>query len=249
MNAIIVDDEQHNIENLKHLLQRHCSDIKIVATADNIQDALPRINSAKPDIIFLDIQLGNETGFELLKQLPQRDFEVIFVTAYDHYGIQAVKFAALDYILKPIDTHELIAAVEKASQKINNKKANTRLDFLIEYVRQGARSPSKIALPQQNEIRYIEINSIVRCEANNTYTWFYLDNKEKILVSKPLKEFEELLTPHGFLRTHQTHLINPAFVKSLQKSDGGFLLMQDGEKIPISKTKKETVKIALGKNI
>lgn len=247
ISAIIVDDEQHNIENLKTLLAKNCSKVIVVGEADNVNSANELINAVKADIVFLDIQMGEETGFDLLTRLPNRNFEVIFVTAYSEHGIRAIKFAALDYILKPVDVNELKAAVQKAEEKISQRKKNTQLDFLMEYVQKKESQPAKIALPQQNEIRYIDIANIVRCEANNTYTWFHLDDKEKILVSKPLKEYDELLGQYGFVRCHQTHLINPRFIKSLSKTDGGILLLQNGEKIPVSKSKKEIVKLALAK--
>lgn len=248
MNAIIVDDEPHNIENLQILLQRHCPDLHVIATADNMDQALNMINTQQPDVVFLDIILGKQTGFDLLAQLTRRDFEVIFVTAYDQYGVRAVKSAALDYLLKPVDISDLKTAVDKASEKIKQKKKNTQLDFLMDYITQKDKAPAKVALPLRNEVRYIEVNNIVRCEATNSYTWFYLTSKEKILVSKSLKEYDDLLTTQGFIRCHQSHLVNLSFVKSLLREDSGVLLMHDGEKIPISKAKKEMVKQALLKS-
>lgn len=246
MTAIIVDDELHNIENLSSILNKVCAEITICGTADTIADAGKLIANRNPDIVFLDIQMGKETGFDLLKAIPQRNFEVIFVTAYDKYGIQAVKYAALDYLLKPIDADELKLAVEKARQKIASKNNNRQLDFLMDYIRQNEK-PAKIALPQQNEIRYVNVSDIIRCEANNAYTYFFLSGGNKMLISKPLKEYEELLSPHGFIRAHQSHLVNSSFVKSLLKEDGGILLMNDGTKIPVSKARKEFVKEKLGK--
>ncbi|MBO9682942.1 MAG: response regulator transcription factor, partial [Flavisolibacter sp.] len=236
MKAVIVDDEKHNIENLQTIISNHCHDVTIVGASDNLPGAIKLIEEQKPDVIFLDIQMGEATGFDLLKAIRVRNFEVIFVTAFDKYGIQAVKFAALDYILKPIDATELVAAVAKANEKIASRQNNKQLDFLMDYLRQSDK-PVKIALPQQHELRYVVISDIVRCEAQNTYTWFFLANNDKVLVSKPLKEYDELLSLHGFIRCHQTHLINPVFVKSFLKEDGGSLLMNNGTKIPVSKQK------------
>lgn len=143
---------------------------------------------------------------------------------------------------------ELKAAVDKASEKIKQKKKNTQLDFLMDYITQKDKAPAKVALPLRNEVRYIEISNIVRCEATNSYTWFYLANREKILVSKSLKEYDDLFNTQGFIRCHQSHLVNLSFVKSLLREDSGILLMQEGEKIPISKAKKEMVKLALLKS-
>lgn len=245
MKAILIDDEISNLENLRTLLEKHCPQVNILATAQNISDAISAIEKHSMDVIFLDIQMGEQTGFDVLKQLPVRNFEVIFVTAYDHYGIQAVKFAALDYLLKPVDIEELIAAVNKAEQKLAAQTQTAQLDFLLQQIKSPQPAVSKIALPMQSEIRYIALSEIMRCEADNTYTFFFLANNEKLLVSKSLKEYADLLKPNGFLRTHQSHLVNPAFVKSWLKEDGGVLLLTSGEKIPVSKPNKEAVKLAL----
>lgn len=247
MKAILIDDEISNLENLRALLQKHCPQVTIIATAQNTTNAVNAIEKHSPHLIFLDIQMGEQTGFDVLELLPQRNFEVIFVTAYDQYGIQAVKFAALDYLLKPIDIEELITAVTKAEQKLTLQTSTSQLDFLLQQLKKQETSVSKIALPMQSEIRYIPLTEIIRCEADNTYTFFFLANGEKILVSKSLKEYADLLKPNGFIRTHQSHLVNPAFVKSWLKEDGGILLLTSGEKIPISKPNKEAVKQALQK--
>ncbi len=245
MRAILIDDEISNLENLQTLLEKHCPHVTIMATAQNVSDAVEVIEKHLPHLIFLDIQMGKQTGFDVLKLLPKRNFEVIFVTAYDQYGIKAVKFAALDYLLKPIDIEELIIAVNKADQKLTAQTQTSQLDFLLQQLKKPEAATGKIALPMQNEIRYIPLVDIVRCEADNTYTFFFLANDEKILVSKSLKEYADLLRPNGFLRTHQSHLVNPKYVKSWLKEDGGVLLLTSGEKIPISKPNKDTVKQAL----
>lgn len=245
MKAILIDDEISNLENLRTLLEKHCPQLTIVATAQNVSDAVDSIEKYSPDLIFLDIQMGEQTGFDVLKKLPIRNFEVIFVTAYDQYGIKAVKFAALDYLLKPIDIEELMQAVNKAEQKLAEQTQTAQLDFLLQHLKKPETSLSKIALPLQSEIRYVALSEIIRCQADNTYTFFFLTNDEKILVSKSLKEYADLLCPSGFLRTHQSHLVNPKYVKSWLKEDGGMLHLTSGEKIPISKPNKDRVKQAL----
>lgn len=245
MKAVLIDDEISNLENLQTLLQKHCPQVTIMATAQNVSDAVDVIEKHVPHLVFLDIQMGEQTGFDVLKLLPTRNFEVIFVTAYDQYGIKAVKFAALDYLLKPIDIEELIIAVNKADQKLLAQTHTSQLDFLLQQLKKPEAATGKIALPMQSEIRYIPLTEIIRCEADNTYTFFFLANDEKILVSKSLKEYADLLRPNGFLRTHQSHLVNPKYVKSWLKEDGGVLLLMSGEKIPISKPNKDTVKQAL----
>jgi two-component system LytT family response regulator len=247
MKAILVDDEQANLENLQVLLAKNCPEINIVGISNNIEDAVLKVNLHRPDLLFLDIQMGKTTGFDLLNLLQEKTFEVIFVTAYDNYGIKAVKFAALDYLLKPVDPDELRLAVSKAEKRIASKVNGEQLNFLINQIKRVEPAVPKIALPQQHEIRYVAIDEIVRCSADNTYTFFYLLTGEKILISKPLKEYSDLLKPQGFIRVHQSHLVNPKFVKSWLKEDGGTLLMNNGDKIPVSKPNREMVKSVLGK--
>lgn len=245
MRAILIDDEKSNLENLQTLLEKHCPQVTIVATAQNVSDSVNAIEKYLPDLVFLDIQMGKQTGFDVLKLLPSRNFEVVFVTAYDQYGIQAVKFAALDYLLKPIDIEELMSAVNKAERKLATQMQTSQLDFLLQQLKKPETSISKIALPMQSEIRYVPLPEIIRCEADSTYTHFFLSSGEKILVSKSLKEYADLLRPNGFLRTHQSHLVNPNYVKSWLKEDGGILLLTSGETIPVSKPNKDAVKQAL----
>lgn len=247
MRAILVDDERANLENLQRLLEKHCPAAKIVGQSNNMEDAVGLINLHHPDLLFLDIQMGKNSGFDLLNRITEKSFEVIFVTAYDQYGIQAIKFAALDYLLKPVNPDELISAVAKAESRIKNKMQNEQVSFLLQQLKKTETVIPKIALPQQNEIRYVSVQDIIRCAADNTYTFFFLVNGDKILVSKPLKEYSDLLKPQGFLRTHQSHLINPHFVKSWLKEDGGTLLMKNGDKIPVSKPNRDFVKEILGK--
>lgn len=245
MRAILIDDEQSNIENLQYLLEKHCPQVEILASSTRVEQGINLITQYHPDLVFLDIQMGDQTGFDVLKAVKTRHFEVIFITAFDQYGIQAIKFAALDYLLKPIDIDELMLAVEKAEKKIAKHRPSSQLDFLLQQLQKPAPQSGKIALPMQSEIRYISLTEIVRCEADNTYTHFILENGERILVSKPLKEYADLLRPNGFLRTHQSHLVNPSYVKSWLKEDGGLLLLISGEKIPVSKPNKDAIKIAL----
>jgi len=247
MRAILVDDELANLENLQVLLAKNCPNVKVVAVANNINEAFEKVNLHRPDLLFLDIQMGKTTGFDLLNLLAEKSFEVIFVTAYDNYGIQAVKFAALDYLLKPVDPDELKAAVTKAENRMASKINGEQLNFLLNQIKRTEPAVPKIALPQQHEIRYVSVDDVVRCVADNTYTFFYLSSGEKILISKPLKEYSDLLKPQGFVRAHQSHLVNPKFVKSWLKEDGGMLLMNNGDKIPVSKPNREMVKEVLGK--
>jgi two-component system LytT family response regulator len=245
IQAIIVDDELSNIENLQALLTKHCLQVNVVGTAVNNAAAAQLINSHKPNLVFLDIQLRDDSGLNLLKLVHNRSFEVIFVTAYDQYGIQAVKFAALDYLLKPVDIDELVAAVAKVENKLKEKQHNQQLDFLVNQLKKDEHQPTKIALQQQKETRYITLTDIIRCEADNTYTFFYLQNGERILVSKGLKEYADMLPTNSFLRIHQSHLVNINFVKSWLKEDGGVLLLTNDDKVPVSRPNREKVRSVL----
>ena len=248
IRSIIIDDETHNIENTSMLLQSSCPQVQVVATAASAEEGIAAINTHRPDLIFLDIQMPERSGFDLLKAFPKIDFEIIFITAFDQYGIQAIKFSALDYLLKPIDREELKKAVEKAIDTITAKRKNHSIDNLLEYIKRGNRDLPKIALPTLNEIMYVKVDEIIRCEASNNYTNFFLSDGGRVLVCKTLKEFSELLKPYEFLRTHQSHLVNIHCVKSYLKEDGGTLLMKDGAKIPISRQNRDLVKEALNRS-
>jgi len=245
IQAIIVDDELSNIENLQALLTKHCLQVNIIGTAVNNASAIELINRHQPDLVFLDIQLRDDSGLNLLKLVNNKLFEVIFVTAYDQYGIQAVKFAALDYLLKPVDIDELVAAVDKVETKLKEKQHNQQLDFLVANLIKEDNHPTKIALQQQKETRYITLTDIIRCEADNTYTFFYLNTGERILVSKGLKEYTDMLPTNSFLRIHQSHLVNIKYVKSWLKEDGGVLLLTNGDKVPVSRPNREKVRSIL----
>ena len=240
ITAAIVDDEQGNRDNLLRMIGKHCPQIKISAICSSVTEARTVLPEAKPDILFLDIRLGDDTGFSLLRNLPEISFEVIFVTAYDNYAIQAIRFSALDYLLKPIDPEELTHAVDKAVQVVLRKQENRRMQNLLQNT-QVLDKQKKIALSVADKIEFVEIGSIIRCESESNYTTFYLKSGEKLIVSKTLKEFDELLTPYNFLRVHQSHLINLDEIKSFIKSDGGYIRMKDGASVSISRQRRNYV--------
>lgn len=248
LRTVLVDDEKNNLDNLQQLLKAWCPAVAVCAVAGNADEAKLAIIQQKPDLIFLDIQMPGKNGFDLLRSLPDYDFEVIFITAYDQYGIQAVKFAAVDYLLKPVNVEELQNAVNCVLQKNRKKKENLQIENLLELLqKQHDKHEHRIALTTLKETRFIYTRDIVRCESSNNYTTFYLSNDEKLLVSKPIYEYEEILASYGFLRCHQSHLVNKAFIKSWVKEDGGYLLLDNSTQIPISRNKKEAVSEALKK--
>ncbi|RZK41719.1 MAG: response regulator transcription factor [Pedobacter sp.] len=247
IKAILVDDESINIDNLNAILNKHCESIQVVGTALNVDQALPLIYNLKPDVVFLDIEMPIKNGFDLLKAIPKPEFEVVFVTAYDSYGIKAIKFSALDYLMKPINITELQHTVTKIEQALLNRKQNERLNNMLQLIdRNIPDQDQKIALPTQKEIFLVPVRDILRCESSNNYTTFFLINGIEHLISKPLYEYETLLCPYGFIRCHQSHLVNKTHVVSLLNEDSGYLILDEGEKkIPISKQRKVEVKAFL----
>lgn len=244
LRALLIDDEPNNLDNLASLLREYCPELSVVGTAASAEAGKTLLRQLEPELVFLDIQMPGQSGFELLRELPSIDFELIFVTAYDQYAIQAIRFAAVDYLLKPVSPDELRQAVDRAARKARDKRQNLQLDNLLHLLQQP-RDNHRIALTSLEETRFVRPADIVRCESDNNYCLFYLAGGEKLTVSRPIFEFEELLRPYGFVRCHQSHLINPVFVKSWVKKDGGYLLFQNGEHAPVSRAKKEEVLQAL----
>lgn len=246
INAVIIDDEQNNVDNLKSLLQLHCAEVEISGTASDAKEGKRVILNNNPDLVFLDIQMPGENGFELLQSLSNYSFDVIFVTAFDQYGIKAVKFAAIDYLLKPINVDELKVAVKKVIDKKEKGKQNNQLENLMQLLKENQKE-HRIALPSAHEIRYVKPSDIIRCESSNNYTTFHFATGEKLLISKPIYFYEEVLQDYHFIRCHQSHLINKKFISSFIKEDNGYLLLEDGTKLPVSKSKKEKIKDWLAK--
>lgn len=245
LQGVIIDDEISNIENLTILLNKYCPEIHIAGNANNVDQGLVIIRDINPAIVFLDIQMPGKGGFDLLKHIAYPEFEVIFVTAYDQYAIQAIKYSAIDYLLKPVDINELIAAVKKAIVNIERKKQNVRLENLIRLLENE--SDVRIAIPSTKETLFISPSDILYCKSDNNYTIFFLTNKQKHIASKPIFEYEEILKPHGFLRCHQSYLVNKNHIKSWIKYDGDRLLMNNGFEIPIARNRKEKIKAAIMK--
>ncbi len=243
IKSVIIDDESNNIDNLSLLIKSTFPEINIVATANDAETGKTIIRNQKPDLIFLDIQMPGKSGFDMLSELNDFDLEIIFVTAYHQYAINAMKFSAVDYLLKPINPNELYSAVERATKRLQLKQHNIRLENLISLLqKQENKNEHRIGLTTLKETRFVKTNEIIRCESSNNYTTFFLINGEHILVSKPIYECEEMLADYGFIRCQQSHIINRIHIKSWVKEMGGYILMVDNKQIPISRNKKDILK-------
>ncbi|MBI5219455.1 MAG: response regulator transcription factor [Bacteroidia bacterium] len=241
IDTILVDNEEHFIIGFSKLLKNNLPEINIVATANTIADAVELVKENKPRLVFLDIEMNNETGFDLFKHFKKIDFDIIFVTSHDEFAIKAIKYAAFDYILKPVDVEELRLTIDrlisKEPQKIsqNNEMINLLLDNF------HTRLYKKIALSASKGLRIVQIDKIERCHADASYSYVFLSNKEKITVSKNLTQIEELLPEDIFIRCHKSYLVNINFIKEYSYEDGGTIVMMDAVKIPVSVRKREYV--------
>lgn len=236
VKAIIVEDELNSREVLKKMLVRYCPEIELSGEADDVSTALKIIHDSDPELIFLDIEMSGESGFDLLDKL-KKPCSVIFTTAYDKYALRAIKFSALDYLLKPIDSEELIQAVKKATGKQNNNEE--KLKFLLDTLSKRSEYPNRISLPTGTAYEIVNINDIIRCESDGHYTTFILADKRKLLVSVSMKYYEEILPEDSFVRVHHSHLININHVVRFLKTDGGYAIMSDNSQVEISRRKKE----------
>lgn len=239
IKAIIVDDEKHGRENLSGILQKNSPDVLILGQADSVDAAVVLVERLKPDLVFLDIEMPGANGFQLLERLPKINFEVIFVTAYDSYAIKAIRFSAVDYILKPINLNDLKSAVEKVADRLKRKEENKRIQELYRNLNQPENP--RIGLPTGDRIEFIEVANIIHCRGEGNYTHIYLTNKERLLVAKTLIEFEDLLKDYQFIRTHKSHLVNLKHVNAFIKADGGALKLSNGENVAISRRRRITV--------
>lgn len=239
--AIIIDDEFQSRNFLSQMLQEYFPEITIAAQASTVEEGLQAIREFNPNIVFLDIQMKDETGFDLLNQLPEINFALIFTTAFDHYAIKAFRFNAIDYLLKPIVTEELIEAVNKVKLKSVHAQPASReqVDQLYKDIKNPNTIPDKVSIPTREGFVIIAINEIVYCHANSNYTEFHLADKKCILSSYTLKQYDEMLTSLSFFRAHRSYLINLAHVKMYRRGEGGEIVMSNGHEIELSRTHKD----------
>ncbi|MBR9845283.1 MAG: response regulator transcription factor [Algicola sp.] len=239
LTAIIIEDMKDALALLKSDIKQQHPDINVIDTAQSVVEAAKLLRKTQPDILFLDIMLGDGTGFDILEIFPDLKSKIIFVTASDEFAIKAFKFAAIDYVLKPYSNEELSTAIERAKQHIQPSKE--RLEILKETLSAPEKKPDKISLHTLDKIIIVSLDDIVRCESDSNNTMFYLENGQKIFVTKTLKYFADLLKPCGFIRVHQSHLVNMQCISAFIKTDGGYLMLKNGENVPVSVRKKTEV--------
>ena len=240
LKTIIIDDEPYCCEILAAMLESDSPDINIVGICNNGTDGLAAIRQLLPDIVFLDVEMPKMNGFEMLEQLDTINFHLIFTTSYDQYALKAIRFSAIDYLLKPVDREELKSAVSKVKQRIQIPLPQ-QLEILMQKIRQPASPVNKIALPTMEGLQMIPIESIVSCESDDNYTNLKLKNNRKLLVTRSLKEIEESLEQHSFIRVHRSYLVNLNEIEKYIKGEGGYLVMSDGTSIDVARNKKETL--------
>ncbi len=238
LTAIIVEDMPQAIKLLRADLAEHCPDVKIIGIAESIVQGAKLLNQKQPDILFLDILLGDGTGFDLLEIFPDIAAQVIFVTASDEFAVRAFRFAAVDYLLKPVEPELLKTAVQRAKEQLSliNKES---LDVLKETIRHPNSLPKRLSLHTQDKIIVVEIEQIIRCESEDNNTWFFLESGQKIFVTRTLKQFDKLLEKHLFMRTHQSHLVNLKHIQEFVKREGGYLRMKNGDHVSVSVRKRQ----------
>lgn len=237
--AIIIDDIEQARTTLRQDLETYATDFTIVGEAGGVVEGAKLLKNQLPDILFLDIQMQDGSGFDLLDLLPEIPFKIIFITASDAHAIQAFRYAAIDYLLKPIDPDELQEALRRFRESRIDE--NDKYQFLNERLKNHAKPNERLALHSQDKIQIVEINSIIRCESSVNYTTFFFADGEQVVVTRTLKEFEDLLTDQGFYRVHQSHLVNTRFIREFVKSEGGHLVLRDKTLIPVSVRKRPEV--------
>jgi two-component system, LytTR family, response regulator len=234
---LIVDDEARTRELIAKMIDSFGYDLETIPEGSSVETAIKAIHEHQPDIVFLDIQMPDGTGFDVIKAIEGKNFEVIFITAHEEFAIKAIKFSALDYLLKPVDTSELKDALDRALESIEHRTEGNQFEALKQNINPNEKR--RLVLKTQESVHVVDLDDIIRCEADRNYTSFYLKGSKKILVSKTLKEYETLLSSHNFLRVQQSHLININYVDRYDKKNGGAVVMKDGSEVPLSPAKRD----------
>ncbi len=239
MKTIIVDDIKKNREVLKEMLSDYCPQVDIIGEAENVESARELILGTPPELLLLDVEMPDGTGFDLLNKIDSINFEVVFVTAHDRYALKAIKFCALDYILKPVQLKELIQAIHRAGEKLKERNSSANFSHLLHNIQNKNTGDHRIAIPTQEGFVFIEVSDIIRCEADGSYTQVFLKNKKSIFATRKIKGFEDLLQDYNFFRIHRSHLINMNHIEKYHRGEGGYVTMIDGCSVDVSRRKKD----------
>ncbi len=246
IKTLIVDDEDDAVNFIRSIILEYCPKLEVIGTAGNVKEGVRLITDCQPELVFLDVEMPHGSGFDLLAHFPEKQFDVIFITAFNQYAIKAIKFSAVDYILKPINISEFIEAVDKVTGKRPGAPEHEKNYVgLLENLRSAM--PMKLAIPTSDGMEYLNTREIIRIEADRSYCWFYLTEKRKHLVSKNLKEYQDLLSDRNFFRPHNSHLVNLEFVKKYVRHEGGYIEMTDGSQVPVSRIKRDLFLEQMGK--
>jgi two-component system, LytTR family, response regulator len=240
MRALVIDNETQIRNSVVDLIAAFCPEISEIGEAVSVESGVTKVKEFKPDVLFLDVELGDGTGMDLLSKLGQVNFPVIFITAHNKYAVDAFRFSAIDFLLKPIDPEELMRSLERVRSQ-NNQRISEQLQVLKEIITSSLNHDKKIVLRDSASIYFIKVADLIRCESDRSYTTFILNDGRKIVVSKGIKDYEEILEPSGFIRTHQSHLVNVSKIVRFDKIDGGTLVMENGDQVPVSQRKKDEV--------
>ena len=240
IKAIIIDDEPYCCEILAAMLESDCPEIEVISICNNGAEGLTAVKRESPDLVFLDVEMPKMNGFEMLEQLPSINFHLIFTTSYDQYALKAIRFSAIDYLLKPIDREELKAAVQKVKDRFQIPVPQ-QLEILLQKFKQPSNPVNKIALPTMEGLQMIPIETIISCESDDNYTTLKLKHGKKLLVTRSLKDIEESLEQHSFIRVHRSYLVNLNEIEKYIKGEGGYLMMSDGATIDVARNKKEVL--------
>lgn len=246
LKAILIDDEESNLSSLKEKLTAYCPQVQIAALCDNATKGIETIDRLHPDIVFLDIEMPVMNGFIMLQQLAYKNFELIFTTAYDHYAVKAIRCSALDYLVKPIEIEDLKAAVSKAEEKRTHSYPNPQIELLMEQLVSKKNAPSRIAIPSTEGLQFIKTEDIIYLEASVNYTNIFCVNSKKFLVSRTLKDFEDMLPPQTFLRIHNSYIINKNFAEKYIRGEGGQVVLSNAVVLDVAKRKKAEFLKAIG---
>lgn len=245
IRSVIIDDEQHCIKSLQSDLLRYCPMVEVMDACHSAKDGIMSIKKNNPDLVFLDVEMPWMNGFEMLELLGEINFSIIFTTAHDEFAAKAFRISAVDYLLKPIDANDLKAAVQKVEKKMDEGSSLQHISNLLRNMHQPS-SNHKIALPQREGFEFVEVSSIIYCHAEGAYTKVFIEDKKTMLISRTLGDVEELLPPELFQRIHHSTLVNVSYISQFLRTDGGYVVLNNGEKLSVSKAKKEMLMARLG---